>query len=125
MNGKKAAQLTFHQFKRANRGLYGESSITFGDKVSEMGNRTRRSFKPNVQYISLFSEHMGKTVKVRAAVEVIRKVDEAGGLDNYLLGQRFPESWGAEKIRYDILMAKHRAECSNEVKSPNGLFNAA
>lgn len=114
MNPKQAAMLTRHTFQRANRGLYGNADIIFGDSVSEMGNRTRRSFKPNTQYVSLFSEYMGKSVKVRATVEALKRVDEAGGLDNYLLEQRFPESWFAEKIRYQILISKLKKEMESK-----------
>lgn len=110
MRAKDAAALTFRTFQRANRGLYGGQMIRFGDSVSEMGNRTRRSFKPNVQYVSLFSEQLGRALRVRASVDVIRQVDEAGGLDNYLLQQRIPESWFAEKLRYRILLHKWRQE---------------
>jgi len=115
----------FKTFQRANRGLYGGQTIKFGDQVSGMGNRTRRTFKPNIQYCSLFSEHMGKKLKVRLAVGVIKMVDEAGGLDAYILNQRVPESWFAEKLKHQILMAKHATELKTKKDSEDFLFNAA
>lgn len=114
----------FRTFKRANRGLYGGTMIRFGDQVSGMGNRTRRSFKPNTQYCMMYSEHLGEKVRVRVVADVIRRVDEAGGLDQYILNQPVPESWFAEKLKYQILMAKHAAESQSDQKSVP-LFNAA
>lgn len=113
----------FKTFKRANRGLYGDAMIRFGDSVSEMGNRTKRSFKPNIQYASLYSEQLGQKVKVRLATSVLQKIDEAGGLDAYVLNQPVPESWFAEKLKFKILMAKHQAELRQE--SGISIFNAA
>lgn len=125
-NSLKALYTGFRTFKRANRGLYGSSMIKFGDTVSEMGNRFRRSFKPNIQYISPFSELLGRRVRLRASVEVIQKIDEAGGLDGYIMGQSFPESWFAEKLKYNMLMAKHKAELAQaDLASPATTCNPA
>lgn len=115
----------FKTFKRANRGLYGDSMIHFGETVSEMGNRTKRSFKPNIQYASLYSEQLGQKVKVRLATSVIQKIDEAGGIDAYILNQPVPESWFAEKLKFKILMAKHQAELRREGSNDISIFNAA
>jgi large subunit ribosomal protein L28 len=115
----------FKTFKRANRGLYGDSMIRFGETVSEMGNRTKRSFKPNIQYASLYSEQLGQKVKVRLAACVLQRIDEAGGLDAYILNQPVPESWFAEKLKFKILMAKHQAELRREGSNDISMFNAA
>lgn len=93
--------------------------IRFGDQVSEMGNRTRRSFKPNTQYCTMYSEYLNRRVKVRVAVDVIKKIDEAGGLDSYILNQPVPESWFADKLKYQILMAKYAAEMESEGAATN------
>ena len=99
--------------------------IRFGETVSEMGNRTKRSFKPNIQYCSMYSEQIEEKVKFRASVDVIQKIDEQGGLDNYILNQRFPESWFADKLKYQILLAKHaKGLKSDKAKEPD-IFNAA
>lgn len=115
----------FLTFKRANRGLYGCEMIRFGDSVSEMGNRTRRSFKPNIQYCTFYSEHLKRKLKVRVAASVIPKIDEAGGIDSYILNQPVPESWFAEKLKYNMLTAKHQAELRSQESSNEEIFKAA
>lgn len=47
--------------------------------------RTRRTWRPNVHWQSLFSETLGERVRVLASTKALRCVDKAGGLDNYLL----------------------------------------
>jgi ribosomal protein L28 len=121
MNEKlRALYAGFRTFQRANRGLYGGEMIRYGDTVSEMGNRNRRTFKPNTQYVYLYSEQLQQKLRVRLSVNVLQKIDEAGGLDNYILNQPFPESWFAEKIKYQILMnkfEKEREEADETVKT--------
>ncbi len=117
----------FQTFKRANRGLYGNLMIKSGDQVSEMGNKTKRSFKPNIQYCTMYSELLDKKMKVRLAANIIKQIDDAGGLDNYILNQPVPESWFAEKLKYQMLMAKHEAELhqQDDTSDHERLFNPA
>ncbi|KAI3944790.1 hypothetical protein MKW92_046853 [Papaver armeniacum] len=71
---------------RAKRGLYGGVHIQFGDQVSEDGgNRTRRTWKPNVQEKQLFSYILDRHVRVKVTTHALRCIDKAGGVDEYLL----------------------------------------
>ncbi|RZC74918.1 hypothetical protein C5167_050397 [Papaver somniferum] len=71
---------------RAKRGLYGGVHIKFGDQVSEDGgNRTRRTWKPNVQEKRLFSYILDRHVRVKVTTHALRCIDKAGGVDEYLL----------------------------------------
>lgn len=56
-----------------------------GNKVSHAQNKTRRAFRPNIQDTSLYSEILGKLVRVRVTVAGLRTVDHKGGLDQFLL----------------------------------------
>lgn len=47
--------------------------------------RTRRDWKPNVQYKHLFSEALKCQVKVCVTTHALKRIDRAGGLDMYLL----------------------------------------
>lgn len=72
-------------FKRSDRGLYGGQVISFGNKVSEMGNKTRRDWLPNVITKTLWSEKLNKMIKLKLTARVLRTIVKEGGLDNYLI----------------------------------------
>ncbi|KAJ1927421.1 hypothetical protein IWQ60_002928 [Tieghemiomyces parasiticus] len=70
-------------------GLYGGKGIVFGDKVAkEWESKTRRMWKPNVQWGRLHSRLLGETLRIRVTAHLLRTVDKHGGLDNYLLRTR-------------------------------------
>ena len=54
---------------------------------SQTGVRTKRSFDPNIQKITLLSDALGK-VTLRLAVRTIRSIEHNGGLDRFLLNQQ-------------------------------------
>ncbi len=59
-----------------------------GNNVSHAHNKTRRRFLPNLQKTSLFSEALGKSVRLKLSVYAIRTVERKGGLDAFLLAAR-------------------------------------
>lgn len=71
---------------RAKRGLFAGRHIQFGNRVSEDGgNKTRRTWKPNVQDKRLFSYILDRHVRVKVTTHALRCIDKAGGIDEYLL----------------------------------------
>ncbi|KAJ4364261.1 hypothetical protein N0V95_000884 [Ascochyta clinopodiicola] len=73
-------------FKQANRGLYGEQMIQFGNNVSrKTETKTRRKWTPNVLSKSLYSVALKKRIKLRVTSNVMKTIDREGGLDEYLL----------------------------------------
>ncbi|XVF48182.1 hypothetical protein PTKIN_Ptkin03bG0170100 [Pterospermum kingtungense] len=71
---------------RAKRGLYAGRHIQFGNRISEDGgNKSRRSWKPNVQEKRLFSYILDRHVRVKVTTHALRCIDKAGGIDEYLL----------------------------------------
>ena len=56
-----------------------------GNNVSHAHNKTRRRFLPNLQVVSLYSETLDKTVRLRVAASTLRTIEKKGGLDAYLL----------------------------------------
>ena len=73
-------------FKQANKGLYGEQMIRFGNNVSkDTETKTRRNWKPNVLSKSLYSVALKKRIKLRITAKVLKTMDREGGLDEYLL----------------------------------------
>jgi large subunit ribosomal protein L28 len=57
----------------------------YGNNVSHSNRKTRRRFVPNIQVISLSSDLLGRSVRLRLTAATIRTVDHNGGLDAYLL----------------------------------------
>lgn len=55
-----------------------------GNNVSHANNRTRRSFRPNLQVVSMLSERLGQSVRMRLSTNAIRTIEHAGGFDAYL-----------------------------------------
>jgi large subunit ribosomal protein L28 len=110
--------LLLETFKRAQHGLYAGEHIRFGNQVSEMGNKTRRTWKPNAQHVPLWSEMLQEKLRVRLTTTALELVDKAGGLDSYILGQRIPESRYAFNLKARIL--KRKLELENESLPPVG-----
>ena len=59
--------------------------VMFGNNVSHSKRRTKRTFKPNVQKVTLTSDALGCNVSLDVAARTLRTVQKKGGLDAYLL----------------------------------------
>ena len=55
------------------------------DNVSHANNKTKRTFLPNLQNVTLISDALGQSVKLRVSTHGLRSVEHVGGLDNWLL----------------------------------------
>ena len=55
-----------------------------GNNVSHANNKTKRTFLPNLQNVTLMSEALGTSVKLRVSTHGLRSVEHVGGLDNWL-----------------------------------------
>ena len=56
-----------------------------GHNVSHANNKTKRTFLPNLQNVTLISDALNKSVRLRVSTHGIRSVEHVGGLDNWLL----------------------------------------
>ena len=56
-----------------------------GHKVSHSNIKTKRRFLPNLRSVTLVSDALGRTVRVRVSANALRTVDHRGGLDAFLL----------------------------------------
>lgn len=56
-----------------------------GHNVSHANNRTKRTFLPNLQNVTLMSETLGRSVRLRVSAHGLRSVEHVGGLDAWLL----------------------------------------
>ena len=59
-----------------------------GNNVSHAKNRTKRRFEVNLCNVSLASDGLGQTYKMRIAAKTLRTVDFKGGLDGFLMGTK-------------------------------------
>ena len=81
-----------------------------GNNVSHAKNRTRRRFLPNLNDVSLMSETLGRTFKLRISASALRTVDHRGGLDGFMAKAKETElSPSALKIKKDIEKAQAAA----------------
>ena len=64
--------------------LTGKAVLT-GNNVSHANNRTRRRYLPNLQHVSLLSDALGQSLRLRVSVHAIRTVEKRGGIDAFLL----------------------------------------
>lgn len=60
--------------------------VLTGNNVSHANNKTRRRFLPNVQETSVYSETLGRKVKLKVTTNGLRTIEHKGGIDAYLLG---------------------------------------
>ncbi|WP_164158148.1 50S ribosomal protein L28 [Sandarakinorhabdus rubra] len=59
-----------------------------GHNVSHANNKTKRTFLPNLQHVTLISDALGRSVRLRVSMNGLRSVEHVGGLDNWLLKTR-------------------------------------
>jgi large subunit ribosomal protein L28 len=55
-----------------------------GNNVSHANNKTKRTFLPNLQNVTLLSDALEQGYKFRVSTHGLRSVEHVGGLDNWL-----------------------------------------
>ncbi len=59
--------------------------LLVGNNVSHANNKTKRVYRPNLQTLSLASEALGNSYKLRISMNALRTLDRQGGLDPFLM----------------------------------------
>ncbi|GGE47513.1 50S ribosomal protein L28 [Actibacterium pelagium] len=81
-----------------------------GNNVSHAQNKTKRRFLPNLNDVTLISDALGRSFKLRVSAAALRTVDHRGGLDAFLAKAKDAElSAKALKIKKDIAKAQAAA----------------
>lgn len=89
--------------------LSGKGPMT-GNNISHANNKTRRRFLPNLNDVTLLSDVLGQSFKLRISAHALRSVDHRGGLDAFLAKAKDDElSDRALKIKRDIQKAQAAA----------------
>lgn len=104
------ATIRHHNSRFLDRGLFGGARIRFADRISPFGNRSRRKLELNMHWSSLYSQILGKAVRVKVTTTVLKRVDALGGLDNYILGQRVLEGQKAEWLKKALVVKQWQQE---------------
>ena len=60
-------------------------SAQVGHKVSHSNIKTKRRFLPNLLNVTLMSDALGRSVKLRVSAHALKTVDHRGGLDAFLM----------------------------------------
>jgi large subunit ribosomal protein L28 len=86
-------------------------SAQVGHKVSHSNIKTKRRFLPNLLNVTMISDALGRSVRLRVSANALKSVDHRGGLDSYLAKARDAElSPRALELKRQI--AKKRAAAS-------------
>jgi large subunit ribosomal protein L28 len=56
-----------------------------GHRVSHSNRKTKRRFLPNLLNVTLMSEALGRSVRLRISANALKTVDHRGGLDAFLV----------------------------------------
>jgi large subunit ribosomal protein L28 len=62
-----------------------------GHRVSHSNRKTKRRFLPNLLNVTLLSDSLGRSVRLRVSANALKTVDHRGGLDAYLIAARDAE----------------------------------
>lgn len=84
MSGAPGAQV-FGDFLMSRRcELTGKSALV-GHKVSHSNIKTKRRFLPNLLNVTMISDALGRSVRLRVCANALKSVDHRGGLDAFLV----------------------------------------
>jgi large subunit ribosomal protein L28 len=80
-----------------------EKAVQSGHKVSHSNHKTKRKFLPNLHNVTLISDVLGRSFRLRVSAHGLRTVEHNGGLDAWLLKASFSElSAPAAKLKREI-----------------------
>lgn len=83
--------------------LTGKAVLT-GNLVSHSNHKTRTRFLPNLCNVTLLSEILNRSVRMRVTASALRSVEHRGGLDAFLVKAKDLQlSPGALTIKREIL----------------------
>jgi large subunit ribosomal protein L28 len=59
-----------------------------GHRVSHSNRKTKRRFLPNLLNVTLMSEALGRSVRLRISANALKTVDHRGGFDAFLMAAK-------------------------------------
>jgi len=82
-----------------------------GHKVSHSNIKTKRRFLPNLCNVTMISDVLGRSVRLRVSTNALKSVDHRGGLDAYLVKAR-PEELSPRVLELKRQIEKKLAAAS-------------
>lgn len=81
-----------------------------GQIRSHAENKTKRTFRPNLVDVTLISDTLGRSFRLRVSANALKTVEHRGGLDAFLMKARLEElSERCQKLKRDIAKARQEA----------------
>ena len=97
----------------ARRCMITGKGVQTGNNVSHANNKTRRTFRPNLQRASFMSDALGHSVRLRLTAAAIRTIEHNGGLDAFLLDTSKTQlGEEARRLKRRIQRARSRREAA-------------
>jgi large subunit ribosomal protein L28 len=79
-------------------------AVQSGNNVSHSNRKTRTRFLPNLVQVSLISDVLGRSVRLRIAAAALRSVEHRGGLDAFLVKAHDEDlSVGALSLKREVV----------------------
>jgi large subunit ribosomal protein L28 len=63
-------------------------AVHVGHNVSHANNKTKRRFLPNLQVVSMLSDALNQSIRLRLSARGIKTIEASGGLDAWILKAR-------------------------------------
>jgi len=95
----------------------------FGNNVSHSNRKTRRRFDPNLQNLSLKSDVLKTTLKLKITTSTLRTINKYGNIDNFLINYRHAKlTEEAIKIRNKIKKSLIKSGSFDSIKIKTRAF---
>ena len=89
--------------------------VQVGHKVSHSNRKTKRRFLPNLLNVTVMSDALGRSIKLRVSANALKTIDHRGGLDAFLMKARDTElSPRVLELKRQIKKKKTTGEVANE-----------
>lgn len=82
-----------------------------GHKVSHSNIKTKRRFLPNLLNVTLMSDALGRSVRLRISANALKSVDHRGGLDAFLKKAK-SEELSPKALKLKSQIEKKQAEAA-------------
>ena len=82
-----------------------------GHKVSHSNIKTKRRFLPNLVNVTMISDALGRSVRLRVSTNALKSVDHRGGLDAFLIKAK-DETLSAKALELKRQVRKKLAQAS-------------
>ena len=108
-----SAEIFDKRFIMARRCELTGKAVQVGHRVSHANNKTKHRFLPNLKTVSLISDALRRTIRLKISVAALRSVEHRGGLDAFLVKAKEEElSPRARTLRKDIIAKRAETEAA-------------